>query len=207
MESRAKRKHPNTDHILTIGSDFLFICRQALHSCRQLLLRFGFQNHDVSWNTVAVDRRSLAIDRQPSSVDSQISTEVRESIGAWGIPRGKLVQLRKETIQLEALAQHRCDAALNWKKPDVQLKQRSEGVQVRRHRPRWYNTSTGTKPRANSLAHREPRAPNWRGNHGRRRTTRHVYKTTCTSHTNHVKSRTKPHALIVHHTSPHVNTT
>ncbi|MQM07874.1 hypothetical protein Taro_040719 [Colocasia esculenta] len=48
---------------------------------------------------------------------------------------------------------------------DVQLKQRSEDVQVRRHRPRRYNTSTGTKPRANSLAHRKLGAPNWRGNH------------------------------------------
>ncbi|MQL90438.1 hypothetical protein Taro_023021 [Colocasia esculenta] len=33
---------------------------------------------------------------------------------------------------------------------------------VRRHRPRRYNTSTGTKPRANSMAHKEPGAPNWR---------------------------------------------
>ncbi|MQL98411.1 hypothetical protein Taro_031119, partial [Colocasia esculenta] len=71
--------------------------------------------------------------------------------------------------------------------PDVQLKHKSEGVQVRRHRPRRYNTSTGTKPRANSLAHKEPGAPNWRGNHGRRHTTCHVHKTTCMSHTNHVK--------------------
>ncbi|MQL74036.1 hypothetical protein Taro_006399, partial [Colocasia esculenta] len=34
--------------------------------------------------------------------------------------------------------------------------------EVRRHRPRRYSTSTGTKPRANSLAHKEPGAPNWR---------------------------------------------
>ncbi|MQM02121.1 hypothetical protein Taro_034879, partial [Colocasia esculenta] len=63
----------------------------------------------------------------------------------------------------------------------------SEGVQVRRHRPRRYSTSTGTKPRANNLAHREPGAPNWRGNHSRRCTTRHAHKTTCTSHISHVK--------------------
>ncbi|MQL73440.1 hypothetical protein Taro_005783 [Colocasia esculenta] len=46
---------------------------------------------------------------------SQISTKVQESTGAWGIPQGKLVQLRKETTLQEALAQHRCDAAPNWK--------------------------------------------------------------------------------------------
>ncbi|MQL98200.1 hypothetical protein Taro_030907 [Colocasia esculenta] len=33
---------------------------------------------------------------------------------------------------------------------------------------------------------------NWRANHGRRRTTRHVHKTTCTSHTN----RVKPHVNL-----------
>ncbi|MQM09556.1 hypothetical protein Taro_042431 [Colocasia esculenta] len=38
-----------------------------------------------------------------------------KSTRAWGIPRGKLVQLRKEATLLEALAQHRCDAAPNWK--------------------------------------------------------------------------------------------
>ncbi|MQM10636.1 hypothetical protein Taro_043531 [Colocasia esculenta] len=56
MESHAKRKHPNTDHILTIGSEFLFVCRQALHGCRQLLLRSGFQNHDVAGKALSVDR-------------------------------------------------------------------------------------------------------------------------------------------------------
>ncbi|MQL73063.1 hypothetical protein Taro_005415, partial [Colocasia esculenta] len=33
-----------------------------------------------------------------------------------------------------------------YTEPDVQLKLRIEGVQDRRHRPRQYNTSTGTSP-------------------------------------------------------------
>ncbi|MQL77548.1 hypothetical protein Taro_009965, partial [Colocasia esculenta] len=57
----------------------------------------------------------------------------------------------------------------SFPQPDVQLKLRSEGVQVRRHRSRRYNTSTGTKPQANSLAQREPGVPNWRGRRHRPR--------------------------------------
>ncbi|MQL86674.1 hypothetical protein Taro_019206 [Colocasia esculenta] len=47
MERRPKRKHYNIEHILTIGSDFLFVCRQAPCICRQLLLKSGFQNHMI----------------------------------------------------------------------------------------------------------------------------------------------------------------
>ncbi|MQL70112.1 hypothetical protein Taro_002416 [Colocasia esculenta] len=54
----------------------------------------------------------------------------------------------------------------SFPQPNVQLKHRSEGVQDRQHRPRWYNTSTGTNPEHNKhtcLAHTEPGVPDCRG--------------------------------------------
>ncbi|MQL91721.1 hypothetical protein Taro_024338, partial [Colocasia esculenta] len=48
MESRVTREHHNIDHILTICCDLTFGCRQAHDSCRQVLLKSGFQNHVVA---------------------------------------------------------------------------------------------------------------------------------------------------------------
>ncbi|MQM08501.1 hypothetical protein Taro_041359 [Colocasia esculenta] len=54
------------------------------------------------------------------------------------------------------------------------------------------------KPRANSLAHREPGAPNWRGNHSRRLLPDTHTETTCAPHKPRETSR-KPRVLTANY--------